>query len=226
MIKKTPTIEEVIEYFRDAEEVKCVFDERIFKIKVVTDQGSGFFSDKTDGSNNYACLWGEETGYAEITKYKKDMKESIMNKLELEVKTPEERDALIKLLQAMPFKPKYPTDIKDVKGRNFYMDALGSVCESYGDSYDDDYHSSSRKRVKQLKTLAKLIEFREAWNKIDGEVKYRFDCRQYSLVNSNEKVELTVTGSISSLMFFGNKSTGEKFLKEFEKDLEFIKEFL
>lgn len=69
---KKPTLAEVKEYFKDALEVRCASDEK-FKINIINiSEEKYFYYTGKYGLNHseYAVLWNDITGFAEITKYK------------------------------------------------------------------------------------------------------------------------------------------------------------
>ncbi|QQV90436.1 putative early protein [Olleya phage Harreka_1] len=72
-----PTIEEVRAYFKDALEVRCIYDNKIHKLLNINHKNIGYdfyytgeYTGLVISNNNYAGLWDEKQGYAEITKYK------------------------------------------------------------------------------------------------------------------------------------------------------------
>jgi len=74
---KKPTLEEVKEHFKNAKEVKSLFDGRIVNLEEVEITKdihywlSMFWIDYTeDGIIRNLKLWSEENGYAEIISYK------------------------------------------------------------------------------------------------------------------------------------------------------------
>jgi len=73
---KTPTLEEVKEYFKDALEIRCQGDSKL-KMKITNIDKDGYFyytgekpKDLALNRNYYAILWNTHDGYAKITKYK------------------------------------------------------------------------------------------------------------------------------------------------------------
>lgn len=73
---KTPTLEEVKEHFKNAKEVKCVWDNKIYNISnwQIKKDGSGYFAEKHPNAKIpfYCGLFGigEYYKYAEIVSYK------------------------------------------------------------------------------------------------------------------------------------------------------------
>lgn len=71
-----PTREEVIEHFKDAEEVECLFNGEIINVKDFSNRGihefwGYYWADySNEKSDNSALLWGDRNGYAKITKPK------------------------------------------------------------------------------------------------------------------------------------------------------------
>lgn len=74
-----PTVEEIIEYFKDAAEVECLYTGEVLKLSgKETECGAICFKNKTTGrywmninKHRNACVYNETTGqYAKITKYK------------------------------------------------------------------------------------------------------------------------------------------------------------
>lgn len=69
-----PTREEVIEHFKDAEEVECLFNGEIINVKDFTIKGihefeGNYWADYSiEKSDNSALLWHDSKGYAKITK--------------------------------------------------------------------------------------------------------------------------------------------------------------
>ena len=74
---KTPTLEEVKEYFKDAEKVRCIYDNKEHEVKNIGFNGdvydfyyTGVYFNGSTYNEDYAGLWSSSYGYAEITKYK------------------------------------------------------------------------------------------------------------------------------------------------------------
>jgi transposase len=86
---KTPTIEEVIEHFKDAEEVECV--QNAVKYKIGNDfhlEKANYWVSGNEGKSWVLLYRGREQRYAKITKYK--------SKYDLSKLTPEIVQELIK----------------------------------------------------------------------------------------------------------------------------------
>jgi len=71
---KTPTLEEVKEYFKNAKEIKGIYTFKIFQINTekygVYLELSGDFRQCKNEDGKEFLLWSKEEGYAEIVSYK------------------------------------------------------------------------------------------------------------------------------------------------------------
>lgn len=89
------------------------------------------------------------------------------------------------------------------------------------------YWSLSEKYADKLNTLDTLLCLRDEYNRIDGfEEGFRFEEKNWCIENYNVKLALNTAYYCSKLMHFGKKETAELFLKNFEEQLETVKEFL
>ena len=87
--------------------------------------------------------------------------------------------------------------------------------------------SLSEKYADKLNTLDTLICLRDEYNKIDGfEEGFRFGKENWCITPNEIKLKITLYYSINRIMHFGKEETAELFLKNFEEQLEQIKEFL
>jgi len=79
-MEKRPTLEEVKEYFKNVEKVKCTNDSDIYYLDFSEDLE--FYSDSIrllnqkdepySGSNTYCQIWSKRKGYAKIISYKEE----------------------------------------------------------------------------------------------------------------------------------------------------------
>ena len=103
-------------------------------------------------------------------------------------------------------KEKYPTEFKDLGTDTFKL---------------------STKYGHKLSILNTLLHFRDEYNRIDGfEEGFRFGEDNWCISNNNNTLDFNDWSSNNKIMHFGKKETAKLFLKNFEKQLEQIKEFL
>ena len=81
--------------------------------------------------------------------------------------------------------------------------------------------------ARKLDILDILLCLRDEYNRIDGFTEgFRFSKDNWCITNYNNQFYLSKWEYSSKIMHFGKKETAELFLKNFEKQLEQIKEFL
>ena len=103
-------------------------------------------------------------------------------------------------------KEKYPTEFKDLGTDTFKL---------------------STKYGHKLSILNTLLHFRDEYNRIDGFTEgFRFGEDNWCISNYCNKLNIFCWTSPSGIMHFGKKETAELFLKNFEEQLEQVKEFL
>ena len=103
-------------------------------------------------------------------------------------------------------KEKYPTEFKDLGTDTFKL---------------------STKYGHKLSILNTLLHFRDEYNRIDGFTEcFRFGEDNWCISNNNNTLDFNDWSSNNKIMHFGKKETAKLFLKNFEKQLEQIKEFL
>ena len=103
-------------------------------------------------------------------------------------------------------KEKYPTEFKDLGTDTFKL---------------------STKYGHKLSILNTLLHFRDEYNRIDGfEEGFRFGEDNWCISNWRNKLDFEFFRNENKIMYFGKEETAELFLKNFEKELEQIKEFL
>lgn len=78
---------EVKEYFKDAEEVRCLYTGEIFDFNDMTSRGFHFFDEDSwferrgDRGGKSCLLWNKEEGFAEIISYKTKASDTLQNKV-------------------------------------------------------------------------------------------------------------------------------------------------
>ena len=103
-------------------------------------------------------------------------------------------------------KEKYPTEFKDLGTDTFKL---------------------STKYGHKLSILNTLLHFRDEYNRIDGfEEGFRFREDNWNIITYKNKLNLAPYHSANRIMRFGKEETAKLFLKNFEEQLEQIKEFL
>ena len=103
-------------------------------------------------------------------------------------------------------KEKYPSEFKDLGTNTFKL---------------------STKNGHKLSILNTLLHFRDEYNRIDGfDEGFRFGEENWCVSNYNNKLEIKQYYVLSRIMYFIKEETAELFLKNFEEQLEQIKEFL
>ena len=103
-------------------------------------------------------------------------------------------------------KEKYPSEFKDLAASTFKL---------------------STKYGHKLSILNTLLHFRDEYNRIDGfEEGFRFGKENWCIINHDNKLVSLELYKQNSLMQFRKEETAEIFLKNFEEQLEQIKEFL
>ena len=101
---------------------------------------------------------------------------------------------------------KYPTEFKELGTDTFKL---------------------STKSGHKLSILNTLLHFRDEYNRIDGfEEGFRFVEDNWCIENYNNKLDLDYWERRNRIMHFGKEETAKLFLKNFEEQLEQIKEFL
>ena len=112
---------------------------------------------------------------------------------------------------------------------------LKKVKEKYPSNFNYDYErdgnttyrSLSVKYADKLNTLDTLLCLRDEYNRIDGfEEGFRFGKENWCIINHDNKLVSLELYKQNSLMQFRKEETAEIFLKNFEEQLEQIKEFL
>ena len=102
---------------------------------------------------------------------------------------------------------KYPTEFNYDK-----QDSRFILSEKYGD---------------KLSILDALLCLRDEYNRIDGfEEGFRFGEDNWCITNYKNKLDFFCWNLPNGIMHFGKEETGKLFLKNFEEQLEQIKEFL
>ena len=87
--------------------------------------------------------------------------------------------------------------------------------------------SVSEKYAKKLDVLDTLLCLRDEYNRIDGFTEgFRFGEENWCIGNDDNELVLLELFNQNSPMHFGKEETAELFLKNFEKQLETVKEFL
>ena len=101
---------------------------------------------------------------------------------------------------------KYPTEFKDLGTNTFKI-----------------YTKYSNK----LSILNTLLHFRDEYNRIDGFTEgFRFGESNWCIINFSNTLDIDSWSSNYRIMYFGKQETAEIFLKNFEEQLETVKEFL
>ena len=85
----------------------------------------------------------------------------------------------------------------------------------------------SKKYSDKLEILYMLLCLRDEYNRIDGFTEdFRFEEENFCIENFDGKLALDISYYSSKLMHFGKEESAKLFFKNFEKQLETIKEFL
>ena len=101
---------------------------------------------------------------------------------------------------------KYPSEFKDLGTDTFKL---------------------STKYGHKLSILNTLLHFRDEYNRIDGFTEgFRFGEVMYCIEYFNGKLKLDSACYSNKIMHFGKEETAKLFLKNFEEQLEQVKEFL
>ena len=105
-----------------------------------------------------------------------------------------------------------------------YPDRFYYDFEKYGATVNFE---SSKKYAKKLDILDTLLCLRDEYNRIDGfEEGFRFGKENWCIINHDNKLVSLELYKQNSLMQFRKEETAKLFLKNFEEQLEQIKEFL
>ena len=103
-------------------------------------------------------------------------------------------------------KEKYPTEFKDLGTDTFKL---------------------STKYGHKLSILNTLLHFRDEYNRIDGFTEgFRFGEQNWCILHNICELKASIYVSINRIMHFGKEETAKLFLKNFEEQLEQVKEFL
>ena len=101
---------------------------------------------------------------------------------------------------------KYPSEFKDLGTNTFKL---------------------STKYGHKLSILNTLLHFRDEYNRIDGFTEgFRFEEENWCVSNYKNKLNISCWTLPNGIMHFGKEETAELFLKNFEEQLEQVKEFL
>ena len=85
----------------------------------------------------------------------------------------------------------------------------------------------SPKYANKLSILDTLLCIRDEYNRIDGfEEGFNLGRKHWCIDNFENKVNLSTWSAYNKIMYFRKEETAKLFLKNFEKQLEQIKEFL
>ena len=112
---------------------------------------------------------------------------------------------------------------------------LKKVKEKYPSNFNYDYErdgnttyrSLSVKYADKLNTLDTLLCLRDEYNRIDGFTEgFRFEEENWCISYFDNELTLDYWIRSNKQMHFGKEETAELFLKNFEKQLEQVKEFL
>ena len=107
---------------------------------------------------------------------------------------------------------------------------LKEVKEKYPSEFKDlgtDTFKLSTKYGHKLSILNTLLHFRDEYNRIDGFTEgFRFGEENWCIENYDNELDLDYWRKPNKIMHFEKKETAELFLKNFEEQLEQIKEFL
>ena len=124
-------------------------------------------------------------------------------------------DTEIKLVP-VETKAKYPNKIKEIE-RDWCIDAETFIPYSFSKEGLNTYdaHCSSKETALKFAAMMQLIEFRDAWNKIDGfGSNWNSYCQTKWIIyrHHNNEVSISNTTSLSRPFLFGSKETAELFL--------------
>ena len=87
--------------------------------------------------------------------------------------------------------------------------------------------SLSEKYADKLNTLDILLCLRDEYNKIDGfEECFNIGRKYWCIDNFENKINLSTWSAYNKIMYFRKEETAKLFLKNFEEQLEQVKEFL
>ena len=104
------------------------------------------------------------------------------------------------------------------------------VKENYPTEFKDlgtDTFKLSTKYGHKLSILNTLLHFRDEYNRIDGFTEgFRFGDDNWCITNYKNKLNISCWTLPNGIMHFGKEETAKLFLKNFEKQLEQVKEFL
>ena len=107
---------------------------------------------------------------------------------------------------------------------------MKKVKEKYPSEFKDlgtDTFKLSTKYGHKLSILNILLHFRDEYNRIDGvDAGFRFGRVNWCISNINNTLDFDSWDRNNKIMYFRKKETAELFLKNFEKQLEQVKEFL
>lgn len=130
--------------------------------------------------------------------------------------------------EILPAKPKYPTKIEEVKGRNWIINTnrcaikKGSIIDS------ESFLLSSQPRAKAFLALMQLVELRDAWNKVDGFVVDWKDNKQfkYCIILSHGNLSFKKQSNHQNVLYFSTWETRELFYDTFRPLIEEAKELI
>ena len=122
---------------------------------------------------------------------------------------------------------EYPTMIEEVKDRVWFIDDEGKVKETF--AVTDINNLSTKSRAKAFLALMQLVEYRDAWNQIDGFVadwSINNDQVKHVIEVSKNELEKSYYYEYQSVLYFGSEETRDKFMNQFSDLIEEAKELL
>lgn len=138
-----------------------------------------------------------------------------MNKVNVEIKTKEDRDDLIKQLQEMEFEPSYPTEweeIAKVKKPACYVSSDSSIQNTVIDSGMERNAVPDMKTANALLALTQLLMLREEYYKIDGVPNFNNHCmRKYTIIVEKNKAVKQSSHNYNEVLAFVTKGARDHF---------------
>lgn len=120
-------------------------------------------------------------------------------------------------------KSNYPTNIEDVKGRDYFIIANGNIHRTGG---NDPNQVSTKERAKAFLALMQLVELRDAWNAIDGGVEWDYNSNNYIIHVYGGKIELTYYRYSFRPLHFRKRETRDLFFEIFKDLIEQARELI
>lgn len=150
-----------------------------------------------------------------------------MKTLKIEIPSGYEIDKEKSTFENIVFNPigkYYPTSVKEIKDRPYFIDSSGSVKDTL--HCIDPNQLSTEERAKAFLALMQLVELRDAWNEIDGGKEFYTNAHNHVIEVHKNKIYKFHYGQTYKVLHFRKEETRDKFLETFRDLIEQAKELI